>query len=86
MVITFEELRNLKDSMPPGSLKKIAEQLDIDVDTVRNYFGGDHYEKNPSFSGVHFEKGMPGGVVELKDTNIYDIALRISQQAKAEAE
>ena len=80
MVITFEELRNLKDSMPAGSLKKIAKHLNIDVDTVRNYFGGDHYGKNSNYSGVHFEKGMRGGVVELKDTKIYDLALRISQE------
>jgi predicted transcriptional regulator len=83
MVITFEELRSLKDSMPAGSIKKIAEELGIDADTVRNYFGGDHYERNPSFSGVHFEKGAAGGVVEIENPEILNAARRIVAEAKA---
>ena len=54
MIITFEELRQLKDSMPAGSIEKIAEELVIDSDTVRNYFGGDHYEHDETIPGVHF--------------------------------
>ena len=39
-LISFNELRRIKNSLPPGSTHKIAEELNIDVDTVRNYFGG----------------------------------------------
>ena len=43
MVITFNELRRIKDKLPSGSSQRIADELGIDVDTVRNYFGGKHY-------------------------------------------
>ena len=39
-VITFNELRRIKDSLPHGSVHRIAEELNLDEDTVRNYFGG----------------------------------------------
>ena len=45
MIITFNELRELKDKLPNGSMKKIADKLDIEEDTVRNYFGGTHSRK-----------------------------------------
>ena len=42
--ISFNELRRIKDSLPDGSMHKIADQLNITVQTVRNYFGGTNYE------------------------------------------
>ena len=36
--ITFNELRKIKDALPHGSIAKIAEELGLDNDTVRNYF------------------------------------------------
>ncbi len=45
MIITFNELRVLKDKLPDCSMKKIADQLDIDEYTVRNYFGATHYKE-----------------------------------------
>jgi len=77
MVITFEELRHLKDSMPPGSVEKIAEELGIEADTVRNYFGGDHYDQGTTIPGLHFEKSAGGGIVEIQNTAILDAAKRI---------
>ena len=38
--ITFNELRKIKDSLPAGSMHRIAAELNIDVETVRNFFGG----------------------------------------------
>ncbi len=76
MVITFNELRRIKDRLPSGSSKKIADELGIDVDTVRNYFGGKHFESGES-AGIHIEKGPDGGVVTLSDTAILDAAMRI---------
>ena len=40
MVITFNELRRIKDKLPSGSSQRIADELNIDVNVVRNYFGG----------------------------------------------
>ncbi len=80
MIITFEELRHLKDSMPAGSIEKIAEELGIEADTVRNYFGGDHYDTNTTIPGVHFEKGSGGGLVEIQNTAILDAARRIASK------
>lgn len=67
MVITFNELRRIKDKLPSGSSQRIADELGIDVDTVRNYFGGKHYDAKGNV-GIHVEQGPDGGVVTLDDT------------------
>ena len=75
MIITFNELRELKDKLPNGSMKKIAKQLDIEEDTVRNYFGGTHYKEGEGRSaGIHIEKGRNGGYVHIDDDRILNIA------------
>lgn len=86
MVISFEELRNLKDSMPPGSIEKIAEDLGLEPDRVRNYFGGDHFEKGQAISGVHFEKGANGGLVEIQNTEILEAARNIVKRNAANSQ
>ena len=43
--MTFNELRKIKDQLPSGSMKKIAEELDLNEETVRNYFGGRNFDK-----------------------------------------
>lgn len=73
MNITFNELRSIKDSLPDGSIHRIAKELDLNVETVWNYFGGySHPEGRPM--GVHVEGGADGGVVSLDDTRILDRA------------
>ena len=42
--ITFNELRRIKDCLPDGSMHRIADELNVTVQTVRNYFGGNNYE------------------------------------------
>jgi hypothetical protein len=80
--ITFNELRKVKDSLPSGSMTKIAEELGLEKETVRNYFGGHNYDDGKS-SGVHFEPGPDGGLVMLDDTKILDIALRMLEENKS---
>lgn len=77
MVITFEELRHIKDILPHGSMERIAHELDLNVDSVRNYFGAEHFEGPDKIADVHFEKGATGGVVRLEDTKILDCAMKI---------
>lgn len=74
--ITFNELRKIKDQLPSGSMKKIAETLDLNEETVRNYFGGWNFEKGES-AGIHFEKGPGGGIVTIEDTTILDMAKKM---------
>jgi len=74
--ITFNELRMIKDQLPSGSMKAIAEKLNIDEETVRNYFGGRNFEKGQCV-GVHFEQGPRGGIVTFDDTTILDLAQEI---------
>ena len=71
--ITFNELRHIKDSLPSGSIHKIAQEFNIEVDTVRNYFGGANYDRGKSV-GLHIEPRPDGGVVLLDDTTILDRA------------
>ncbi len=74
--ITFNELRSIKDRLPSGSIKRIAEQLNISEETVRNYFGGWNFEKGES-AGIHYEKGPNGGIVVLEDTTILEMARKM---------
>ncbi len=76
MIITFNELRRIKDKLPSGSSKRIAEELNMDVNTVRNYFGSQHFDIGVPI-GTHYEKGPDGGVVTLNDTIILDCAMKI---------
>ena len=77
--ITFNELRRIKDSLPGGSMLKIADRLNVSVQTVRNYFGGSNYEFGKN-CGLHIEPGPDGGIVVLDDTVIYDMAVEILQE------
>jgi hypothetical protein len=71
--ITFNELRHIKDSLPAGSISQIAQEFGIEVETVRNYFGGANYDRGKSV-GLHIEPGPNGGVVLLDDSAILDRA------------
>jgi hypothetical protein len=71
--ITFNELRKIKDQLPSGSMKIIADKLDLNEETVRNYFGGRNFDLGQSV-GIHFEQGPGGGIVTFDDTTILDIA------------
>ena len=74
--ITFNELRKIKDSLPDGSTHRIADELGLSVETVRNYFGGQNFQDGNS-CGVHLEPGPDGGLVVLDDTTIFDRAMQI---------
>lgn len=73
-VLKFSELRKIKDSLPDGSIHKIAERLRLPVETVWNYFGGHSYKEGQS-CGIHIEPGPDGGYVSIDDTTILDMAL-----------
>ena len=74
--ITFNELRALKDRLPDGTMHKIADELGLELETVRNYFGGHNYTTGQS-AGLHIEPGPNGGIVVIDDTTIFDKALGI---------
>ena len=74
--ITFNELRKIKDSLPSGSMHRIADELGMSVETVRNFFGGQNF-KNGQSVGIHLEPGPDGGLVRLDDTTVLDKALQI---------
>lgn len=81
--ITFNQLRKIKDSLPDGSIHAIAEELNLDVETVRNYFGGKNYDRGKSV-GIHLEPGPDGGIVELDDTTILEMAQDIISKSHVE--
>ncbi|GAB4404348.1 MAG: hypothetical protein OHK0039_04420 [Bacteroidia bacterium] len=73
MTLTFNELRKMKDRLPDGSMHQIASELGLSVETVRNYFGGEHYDRG-EVVGIHIEPGPDGGLVYLDDTSMQIIA------------
>ena len=74
--ITFNELRDIKDRLPDGTIHGIAGELGVTVETVRNYFGGQNYKEGNS-CGIHIQPGPGGGIVLLSDTSILERALEI---------
>ena len=79
--VTFNELRRIKDALPSGSMAKIAEELGLVKRTVKNYFGGSDYKEGKSV-GLHIEPGPDGGIVQLDDTSILEVALRMLEEIK----
>ncbi len=77
--ITFNELRKIKDSLPDGSIKKLAQEFEVTEDTVRNYFGGSNYTRGAAV-GIHMEPGPNGGIVLLDDAAILERAKEILQE------
>lgn len=73
-----------RDSLPDGSMREIADKLNVTVQTVRNYFGGSNYEYGKN-CGVHIEPGPDGGIVILDDTQIYDMAIEILEKQQKES-
>ena len=73
---TFNQLREVKDSLPKGSSSVIAEELGIAADDVRAFFNG------TATNGSHIEQGPDGGIVILEDTRILEVALRVAWASK----
>ena len=80
MNITFEELRRIKHALPTGSVKRIADELNIEEQTVRNYFGAKKYE-NGQIVSQHIQPGPDGGIVLLEDDTILKVAMRIIEES-----
>ncbi len=74
--ITFNELREIKNKLPEGSVHTIADKLNLPVQSVRNYFGGTDYDEGYNM-GLHIEPGPNGGYVTLEDSTILEMALEI---------
>ncbi len=83
MNISFNELRKIKHSLPTGSVAKIANELNIDEQTVRNYFGAKKYEDG-TIVGKHMQPGPNGGIVNIEDTTILKIARKILSNTQAQ--
>ena len=72
--ITFNELRRIKDSLPSGSMHRIADELNMTVETVRNFFGGHNFKNG--------KPGPDGGLVMLDDTTVLEKALQILRETE----
>jgi hypothetical protein len=83
MTITFNELRSVKHRLPTGSIKKIATALDIEEQTVRNYFGARKFAEDGMVISHHVEPGPDGGVVHLDRTDILDLAKEMIENSRA---
>jgi predicted transcriptional regulator len=84
MNITFAELRNIKHSLPTGSINRIATELGIEEQTVRNYFGGTKYDEGETV-GIHVEPGPNGGIVHLDDETILNMAMQILSETQPQS-
>jgi predicted transcriptional regulator len=84
MHISFKELRDIKHKLPTGSVSRIASELQIEEQTVRNYFGAKKYV-NGEIVGKHIQPGPNGGFVSIDDDTILSVARRIIAEGSEEA-
>ena len=69
MNITYNKLREIKHNLPTGSISRIAKTLNMDEQTIRNYFGANDYDEG-AVAGKHYQSGPMGGIISLQDTKI----------------
>ena len=81
MNITFKELRKIKHQLPKGSVKQLARKLKVKEQTIRNYFGANK-TKDGAITDKHKQPGPEGGIVNLKDTTILELALKMIRESK----
>jgi len=79
MIITFQELRNIKHSLPTGSVKRIAKELKIEEQAVRNYFGAKK-QVTGTVTDRHKQTGPDGGVLRIEDLTILNLAKQILKE------
>ncbi len=82
MTLTFNELRKIKNRLPHGAIRRIANNLNMNEETVRNYFGGTNYREGETI-GIHYEQGHDGGIVTIDDTTILDIAIKMTEETQS---
>ena len=82
MNITMEELRKIKHALPTGSVGRIATELKMDEQTVRNYFGANKFSEGDVVDR-HVQPGPRGGIVHLENESILAAALKIIEESKA---
>ncbi len=83
--ITFNELRKIKDSLPSGSMHRIADELGLNVDTVRNFFSGHNFKEGKSVQ-ITEAPGPDGGLVMIDDTTVLERALKILDEMAGKTE
>jgi hypothetical protein len=81
MNITFKELRDIKHNLPTGSVKRIADELEIEEQTVRNYFGAMKFDDGKIVS-KHVQPGPDGGIVYIEDDTILNLARKIIKESE----
>ncbi len=81
MNLTFNELRTIKHSLPTGSVSRIAENLNISEQTVRNFFGAKKLQNGGKVSW-HLRPGPDGGIVNIQDDSILNAAYSILREGE----
>ncbi len=81
--ISFNDLRRIKDSLPDGSMHKIADQLNCTVQTVRKTTSEAATMSLVRIVAFTLSRGPHGGIVVLDDTTIYDMAIAILEEQQA---
>lgn len=80
MNISYNELRQIKHQLPTGSVKRIADSLNVDEQSVRNYFGAKKYDSDGQIIGKHIQPGPNGGIVNLENDKILNLAKQMINQ------
>jgi len=81
---TFEEIQHLKDQLPCGSISRIARELGIHEQRVRNFLGANKSEEG-ALIGRSLQPNTAGAIINLEDTAILNLAKQIIAETAAGA-
>lgn len=73
IILSYKELRQIKDSLPKGSMRVIADRLNVKENLVRSFFRAERVE----CLGVYMEAGPDGGLLLIDNSKILDAAFEI---------
>ena len=73
IILSYKELRRIKDSLPSGSMRAIAKRLNVKESLVRSFFRAEKAED----LGFYMESGPDGGLLFIDNSKILDAAFEI---------
>ena len=82
MEISLQELKRIKHALPVGAITRIANDLNIEEQIVRDFFVGRQPKNRKEIVEFHRDdKSHNSGLVHFEDISILSIALQIIEES-----
>ena len=79
-LLSMNEQQHVNKDSVSDKNEEIAKEMNMDEQTVRNFFGGDNYTDGQTV-GFHLEPGPDGGICRIDDSSVIERALCIIDES-----